>query len=321
LKQAHVGVAILNKGEIKTKNLSLPHSRQVANPAPQIKHRKPQQPGNPAQKNGPISLAEKLQEMEKAEEIPIVQLGDASIAAPFTSKSSAVVPITHVIRQGRCTLVTTLQMYKILALNCLISAYSLSVLYLDGVKMGDTQATVAGMLIALCFLFISRSKPLEELSKQRPERNVFSPYMMMSIIGQFCVHLYSLIYTVQLAKKYLPEDVPKPDPDGHFTPNLVNSAVFLITCASQVSTFAINYRGHPFMQSLRENKGLLYCLSAVGGLTLLCASEIMPDFNESFEIVPFPNPIFRAGMMTTIILDFTVAFIIESAARTLFQRG
>lgn len=109
------------------------------------------------------SLADKFtstmmeQELDESEP-PRIKLGDASVAAPFTSKLANVVAIPNIIRQGRCTLVATIQMYKILALNCLISAYSLSVLYLEGIKFGDGQVTISGMLMSVCFLSISRAK-------------------------------------------------------------------------------------------------------------------------------------------------------------------
>ena len=109
------------------------------------------------------SMADKFtQQMMEAEidenEPPTIKLGDASVAAPFTSKLANVIAIPNIIRQGRCTLVATIQMYKILALNCLISAYSLSVLYLDGIKFGDGQVTISGMMMSVCFLSISRAR-------------------------------------------------------------------------------------------------------------------------------------------------------------------
>jgi cation-transporting ATPase 13A1 len=120
---------------------------------------------NPAQQKlkSVQSMADKFTQQMMEQEIdenepPTIKLGDASVAAPFTSKLANVISIPNIIRQGRCTLVATIQMYKILALNCLISAYSLSVLYLDGIKFGDGQVTISGMMMSVCFLSISRAK-------------------------------------------------------------------------------------------------------------------------------------------------------------------
>ncbi|EPZ35221.1 Cation-transporting P-type ATPase domain-containing protein [Rozella allomycis CSF55] len=171
-------------------------------------------------------------------------IGDASAAAPFTSKLSSIQSVCHILRQGRCTLVTTIQMYKILALNCLISAYSMTVMTLDGLRSSDFQQTFAGIILASSFLFLSQSKPLDQLSIYRPPYKIFSFYFLSSLLIQFAIHFSCLFYTVSLVKSISGQlDY---NLERKFEPNLLNSSIFLLSLSMQVSTFLANYQVHLF---------------------------------------------------------------------------
>ncbi|OCH92405.1 endoplasmic reticulum Ca-transporting P-type ATPase [Obba rivulosa] len=249
---------------------------------------------NPMEKFDLASITDKLADMDEEEDVPKIKLGDASCAAPFTSKLSNVSAITHIIRQGRCTLVATIQMYKILALNCLITAYSLSVQYLDGIKFGDYQVTITGMLMSVCFLCISRAKPVEKLSRQRPLGNIFNFYVLLLVLLRGPIDL-----------------------DAKFEPNLLNTAIYLLGLSQQVSTFAINFQGRPFREGIRENSALYWGLVGASAVAFSGATDFVPELNRWLQIVEMNNT-FKLRLTTTMALDFVGCWVIEVVCKRLF---
>ncbi|KZW01439.1 putative ATPase [Exidia glandulosa HHB12029] len=270
---------------------------------------------NPMERFDLASITDRLADMEEEGEVPKIKLGDASCAAPFTSKLSNVSAIAHIIRQGRCTLVATIQMYKILALNCLISAYSLSVQYLDGIKFGDYQVTITGMLMSVCFLFISRAKPVEQLSRERPLTNIFNLYVVLSVLLQFAVHIAALLYITDLSNRN--EDRGAIDLEAKFEPSLLNTAVYLLSLSQQVSTFAINFQGRPFREGIRENPALYYGLLGASAVAFSGATDFMPEMNRWLQIVEMVTP-FKIRLTSVMVGDFVLCFIIEHGCKALF---
>ncbi|KAG7387437.1 hypothetical protein PHYBOEH_008244 [Phytophthora boehmeriae] len=308
LKQAHIGISIVNPSSAENYPHVAAAARDISTPVGQggLRHRR-----TPGLQGHSVEEVQSL--YGGSDDAQVVRLGDASIASPFTSKSSSIRVIKKLIRQGRCTLVTTIQMYKILGINCLITAYYLSSLFIHGVKNGDQQLTISGLSIAMFFLFLSRAKPARKLSHQRPPSGVFCVSVMVSIFGQFVIHLAFLAAALRVAEPFIDPGDPAMHPDGQFTPNVVNSIMFLMSSIMQVNTFVANYRGQPFMEGFWENK-LLY-RSALFNYAVLAVviAEVFTPINAMLELVPMPNQETQITVAALMAGDTIVTLAFEQA--------
>lgn len=186
----------------------------------------------------------------------------------------------------------------------------MSVLYLDGVKMGDVQMTFSGLSVAMFFLFVSRSKPLDRLSAERPPSKLFTAHMMLSILGQFALHLATLLTAVRLSNPHTPTDTETRSTDTAFKPNVLNTVVYLVSTMATTATFVANYRGRPFMEGLRENVWLWRVLLVNVAVVLLLASGVLPELNEWMQLVPMPSSEMHGQLMALVLFDLcsTVAY-------------
>jgi len=264
-----------------------------------------------------MAAAQEGEDMDGGE-MPVLKLGDASIAAPFTSKWPSIKSVYDIIRQGRCTLVTSIQNNQILCLTSLISSYSLSVMYNDGIKFSDYQLTLTGMCLTASHLSVSYAQPLKQISAARPLTSMFSPALFASTMGQFAIHLGTMIYAVHCAKLRLPDDWKAPGMDKEFQPNLINTVVFLIETVQQVTVLMVNYKGRPFQPSFTENKALLHSLGICGIGTLVCAYELIPKLNEWLGMVKLPDSELRYMILIMLLIDIFGCLLWDRAMMAIF---
>lgn len=337
LRRAHVGISLISSPEVEAKHRAATDalSRERAK---QKKSKK----GSGKRVKASSVMQESLRQIREAQdELENVELGDASIASPFTARTVSIMCCKDVLQQGRCTLVTMLQIYKILGVNCLVNATVLSKLFLHGVKNGDRQLTVLGIGVAVLFFFVTRGKPQRTLSPTRPPASVLCVQATMSISLQFLVHLGTILLSTQAALAFVDPYDPSMIPDGPFNPNTLNSCAFLLSTVATVNTFAVNYRGDPFTEPLRKNTLLLRSLQICYAILFGCALEVFPPLNDLFQLAEFPAagdgdlvangsisrmisnvirivgfPVFVSGLMAA---DTALVFAVEHVILQLFE--
>jgi cation-transporting ATPase 13A1 len=110
------------------------------------------------------------------------------------------------------------------------------------------------------------------------------------------------------------------DPDSDFSPNVLNTVVFLVTSSTTLATFAANYKGHPFMQNLRENTAFFRCLCVCVVGVFACTLEFSPDFNELLELAKLPDVAFQHQLALIMLIDFVLSISYEAFLQYVFLR-
>lgn len=108
------------------------------------------------------------------------------------------------------------------------------------------------------------------------------------------------------------------DLEGEFEPSLLNSAIYLLQLIQQISTFAINYQGRPFRESIRENKGMYWGIVLVTCVAFSCATEFVPEINQKLKLVPFTMD-FKIMITSVMVLDYVGCWIIEKVLKNAFS--
>jgi cation-transporting ATPase 13A1 len=195
----------------------------------------------------------------------------------------------------------------------------MSALYLKGLKQGDIQMTASGLLSAALFFFLSLAQPLQNISEKRPPKSVFNLSILCSIIGQFIIHLISLVIIFQLSSHYqnLNQSVSSTSTviDGKFKPNLVNTSVYLLNTLIQVNNFVINYRGYPFTQSIQENQLMWRSVQIFYLLLLVVVGGQFEPLNDLLQLSSFPSTDYQIYLVILLAINTVLCYTIEKISQ------
>jgi len=192
-----------------------------------------------------------------------------------------------------------------------------------GVKFGDTQMTVNAFFVASSMFAVTRATPLKDLAPQRPTQSVLAPVVMLSVLGQFVVHVTALSWMVASASERSPPPPfdPEADPDseeGKFKVSLLNTTVYLVTWGFQIATIFVNYNGVPFMQPLRKNVALYRSVFLFAGVALVAASGVSSSFGDFLDLEPEIPFAFRVQIVACMALDVCAAWAVDAGVRSAF---
>uniref|UniRef100_A0A8C8BRQ2 Cation-transporting ATPase n=1 Tax=Otus sunia TaxID=257818 RepID=A0A8C8BRQ2_9STRI len=262
---------------------------------------------SPGQKS---SLVEEFQKLDAEEEcdfqaLKVAHAGislseqEASVASPFTSRTSSIACVPELIREGRAALVTSFCMFKYMALYSTIQYLGVLLLYWQLNSFGNYQFLFQDLAITTVIgVTMSFTGAYPKLVPYRPPSQLISPPLLLSVVLNILFSLSMQIFgfvVVQEQPWYSKSDihryvpflglwVTQNSPSGtglnHTIDHYENTTVWLLSTINCLIVALVFSKGKPFRQPIYTN--YMFILVLIGQLGI-CLFLVFADIDDLYS--------------------------------------
>jgi cation-transporting ATPase 13A3/4/5 len=218
---------------------------------------------------------------------------EASVAAPFTSRTPDISCVIEVIKEGRAALVTSFSCFKYMALYSMIQFTTVTLLYSFASSLGDFQFLYIDLFIIIPIaVSMGRTLPYPRIYPKRPTASLVSKKVLASLFGQIIITSGVQTWTFFWVRRQDWYRSPDADPYGggaHLkATNFENSSLFLVSCFQYILVAAVFSIGPPYRKSMWTNGWLMASVIGLSLLNLLVLLQPPKPLGLILELMPLP---------------------------------
>eukprot|EP00064_Thunnus_orientalis_P013623 superscaffoldBa00002249_g13662 len=227
---------------------------------------------------------------------------EASVASPFTSKTGNISCVPLLIREGRCSLVTSFSLFRYMALYSLIQFSAVLILYTVKTDLGDLQFLFCDIvLVTLLAIVMGRGGPSTELHHCRPPP-VCWPCLSWGASSSTPVR-------TSWASWQHSSSLPRRTAAN--LPNMEDTSVFALSGFQYIMMAVVVTKGYPHKKPLYHNViflCLLLILFALMTWLVLYPTPIIAKYLQLYEISDMD---YKLLLIALAALNFLICFVVE----------
>ncbi|XP_056450032.1 cation-transporting ATPase 13A2 isoform X1 [Gadus chalcogrammus] len=238
---------------------------------------------------------------------------EASVASPFTSKVNNISCVPLLIREGRCSLVTSFSLFRYMALYSLIQFSSVLILYTVKTNLSDWQFLFFDLfLVTLLAIVMGRGGPSEELHPRRPPASLIA----LPILGGMFLHtLFNILGQTGALLITTSQDwfvqLNSTESGAANLPNMEETSVFALSGYQYIIMAVVVTKGYPYKKPLYHNFLFLGLLLIFLGVMTWLVLYPGPVFAKLLQLYTYPDTTLNMLLVSLAALNFLTCFLME----------